>query len=77
MRLGAHCLSCDINICIEPRSSHASAAVASWTADLTTKGRSKIAATIADPATHAELFEEGWADALAREEELLSGESLR
>ncbi|KJA17733.1 hypothetical protein HYPSUDRAFT_218691 [Hypholoma sublateritium FD-334 SS-4] len=56
--------------------SRASAAVASWTADLTTKGRAKIAATIADPAAHAELFEEGWAEALAREEELLSAQNV-
>lgn len=52
--------------------SQAAAAVSLWTSELTAKGRSKIAATIADPAANPELFEEGWEAVLAREEELLS-----
>ncbi|KAF9034097.1 coatomer protein [Panaeolus papilionaceus] len=50
--------------------SHAPKALAAWKAELTSKGRSKLAATIADPAVNADLFEEGWEDALAKEEEL-------
>ncbi|CAL1699921.1 unnamed protein product [Somion occarium] len=42
-------------------------AVQAWKADLTSKKRSKIAAKIADPLEHPELFEEGWEDALFRE----------
>jgi hypothetical protein len=46
--------------------------VSAWKSDLTDKKRAKIAATIADPSTQPELFEEGWEEALAREEALLS-----
>jgi coatomer subunit beta' len=35
---------------------------------LTSKKRTKIAATIADPSSNPELFEEGWEEVLAREE---------
>lgn len=42
-------------------------AVQSWTSDLKSKGRSKLAAGIADPSTNPELFEEGWEEALQRE----------
>ncbi|PPR04845.1 hypothetical protein CVT24_007233 [Panaeolus cyanescens] len=50
--------------------SHASKALAAWKAELTSKGRSKLAATIADPAVNQDLFTEGWEAALAKEEEL-------
>ncbi|KAF9477857.1 coatomer protein [Pholiota conissans] len=56
--------------------SRASAVVSAWKADLTEKKRSKIAATIADPATNPELFEEGWEEALAKEEALLSSSGV-
>ncbi|KAF8187171.1 coatomer protein [Pholiota molesta] len=52
--------------------SRAPAVVSAWKSDLTDKKRAKIAATIADPSTQPELFEEGWEEALAREEALLS-----
>ncbi|KAF8967534.1 coatomer protein [Flammula alnicola] len=52
--------------------SRTSSAVSAWKSELEAKSRSKIAATIADPSTNPELFEEGWAEALAKEEELLS-----
>ncbi|KAF9554871.1 coatomer protein [Agrocybe pediades] len=44
-------------------------AIQAWKAELSAKGRSKLAATIADPSVEgqAELFEEGWEDALAKE----------
>ncbi|KAH8092503.1 coatomer beta [Cristinia sonorae] len=42
-------------------------AVDAWHEDLKSKGRPKIAATIADPRQNPELFEEGWDDALARD----------
>ena len=48
-------------------------AVATWKSDLTSKNRSKIAATIADPSENPELFEEGWEAVLQKEEELLAG----
>ncbi|KIM41967.1 hypothetical protein M413DRAFT_27504 [Hebeloma cylindrosporum] len=51
--------------------SQASRAVEAWKSDLVAKKRSKVAATIADPATNSEMFEEGWEDVLAREEALL------
>ncbi|EJD51286.1 Coatomer, beta' subunit [Auricularia subglabra TFB-10046 SS5] len=44
--------------------------VAAWRADLETKGRKKLAASIANPEEHPDLFEEGWAATLSREEEL-------
>lgn len=44
--------------------------VNAWRADLESKGRKKLAGSIASPDDHADLFEEGWAEALAREEEL-------
>ncbi|KII94541.1 hypothetical protein PLICRDRAFT_169285 [Plicaturopsis crispa FD-325 SS-3] len=43
-------------------------AVDAWRADLTAKGRPKIAAGIANPTDNADLFEEGWSDALARDQ---------
>ncbi|KAF8886974.1 coatomer protein [Infundibulicybe gibba] len=47
--------------------SQAPKAVDAWKESLTSKNRPKIAAGIAHPGTQAELFEEGWEDALARE----------
>ncbi|EFI27813.1 hypothetical protein CC1G_14736 [Coprinopsis cinerea okayama7 len=44
-------------------------AVKAWKADLTAKGRPKIAEGIADPDEHKELFEEGWEEALRHEKE--------
>ena len=49
------------------RSSQAPKAVQAWKSELTSKKRTKIAATIADPSSNPELFEEGWEDVLARE----------
>jgi len=46
-------------------------AVDAWREDLVAKNRKKIAASVASPTEHAELFEEGWEDALAREEAAL------
>lgn len=54
-----------------PVYSQAPKAVQAWKSDLSAKKRSKIATTIADPATNPEMFEEGWEDVLAREEALL------
>ncbi|KAG5641700.1 hypothetical protein DXG03_004418 [Asterophora parasitica] len=45
--------------------SQASKAVAAWKSELTSKRRPKIAASVADPSTNPELFEEGWEDVLA------------
>ncbi|KAK0491647.1 coatomer protein [Armillaria novae-zelandiae] len=42
-------------------------AVDAWQADLKTKNRPKIAASVAHPSSNADLFEEGWKDALAKE----------
>ncbi|KDQ63948.1 hypothetical protein JAAARDRAFT_27621 [Jaapia argillacea MUCL 33604] len=42
--------------------------VDTWRTDLRSKKREKIAASLAHPAENGELFEEGWEDALAREE---------
>ena len=41
--------------------------VDAWRSDLQSKGRSKLASSIASPADHGELFEEGWAEAVKRE----------
>jgi len=46
-----------------------SGAVKAWKKEL--KARPKIAEAIADPDVNPELFEEGWADALAHEKEVL------
>lgn len=43
--------------------------VEAWRGDLKTKDRPKIAAAIASPSEQADLFEEGWEEALRREEE--------
>ena len=43
-------------------------AVTAWKAELKGKGKSKIADSVADPTEHPELFEEGWKDAVAKEE---------
>jgi len=48
--------------------SQAPKAVQAWKSELTSKKRTKIAATIADPSSNPELFEEGWEEVLAREE---------
>lgn len=50
-------------------------AVVAWQSDLVAKGRSKIANMIADPSINPELFEEGWASALAREQETVGNKS--
>ncbi|KAK0443982.1 coatomer protein [Desarmillaria tabescens] len=42
-------------------------AVDAWQADLKAKNRPKIAASVAHPSANADLFEEGWEDALAKE----------
>ncbi|PBK94009.1 Coatomer, beta' subunit [Armillaria gallica] len=42
-------------------------AVDAWQADLKTKNRPKIAASVAHPSANADLFEEGWKDAIAKE----------
>lgn len=44
-------------------------AVRAWRADLDAKGRAKLSAAIAHPEEHAELFEEGWEEALKHEKE--------
>ncbi|EKM60052.1 uncharacterized protein PHACADRAFT_206262 [Phanerochaete carnosa HHB-10118-sp] len=43
-------------------------AVQAWKDELTVKGRAKLASAIPDPIEHPELFEEGWKDAVAREQ---------
>lgn len=43
-------------------------AVQAWKGELTAKGRAKIANAVADPVEHPDLFEEGWKDAVAREQ---------
>ncbi|KAJ8083114.1 Coatomer subunit beta' [Marasmius tenuissimus] len=48
-------------------------AVDAWQSDLNTKGRSKVAASIAHPEKHPELFSEGLEGAMAREN---SGSSI-
>jgi coatomer subunit beta' len=45
--------------------SQASKAVDAWKADLTSKKRPKIAASVAHPGVNPDLFEEGWEQALA------------
>lgn len=54
--------------------SYAPVAVDAWHADLKVKGRPKIAASVAHPSKHADLFEEGWEDALEKEKQSGSGE---
>jgi coatomer subunit beta' len=41
--------------------------VDAWRLDLQGKGRSKLAFSIASPTEHDSLFEEGWAEAVQRE----------
>jgi coatomer subunit beta' len=41
--------------------------VGAWRSDLQGKGRSKLAASIASPTEHDDLFEEGWSGAVKRE----------
>lgn len=48
--------------------SKAPEAVQAWRTDLQAKNRPKIAAAIASPQENPELFEEGWSEALAREQ---------
>jgi hypothetical protein len=58
--------------------SQVSKAVEAWRTNLTSKNRSKIAASIAHPLENAELFEEGWEDALRREKSgSLAGQFLQ
>ncbi|KAF8871943.1 coatomer protein [Gymnopilus junonius] len=52
----------------------ASKTVEAWKSDLKSKSRSKIAATIADPAENSELFDEGWEAVVRKEEELLAAQ---
>ena len=47
-------------------------AVDAWQEDLKSKGRTKIAAGIADPRANPELFEEGWEDTLEKEKSVQS-----
>ncbi len=42
--------------------------VKAWKAELEDNGKSKLAATIADPETDADLFEEGWGGGSAGDE---------
>ncbi|TFK47007.1 coatomer beta [Heliocybe sulcata] len=49
--------------------------VDAWREDLSAKNRKKIAVSIASPKENVELFEEGWEDALAREEAAQESES--
>jgi coatomer subunit beta' len=51
-----------------PSSSQVPQAVAAWKGGIIAGGKKKLAGTIADPSENAELFEEGWVDALAREQ---------
>lgn len=48
--------------------SQAPKAVDAWHAELEAKKRPKIAASVAHPKNNADLFEEGWEDALALEQ---------
>jgi len=48
----------------------ANKATTAWRADLESKQRGKLAATIADPHQNPELFEEDWEASIAREAEL-------
>jgi coatomer subunit beta' len=41
--------------------------VDAWKSDLQGKGRSKLASSIASPTEHDNLFEEGWTEAVKRE----------
>ena len=52
-------------------------AVTSWRAELEKKGRAKVGALIADPLRGEErkLFEEGWEEALRREEDVVGRET--
>ncbi|KAJ8454501.1 hypothetical protein ONZ45_g19281 [Pleurotus djamor] len=50
--------------------SYAPVAVDAWKNDLKSKGRPKIAAAIAHPSQNSDLFEEGWSDALAHENQV-------
>ena len=43
--------------------------VNAWRSDLEGKGRSKLAASIASPTEHGDLFEEGCTEAVERENE--------
>jgi coatomer subunit beta' len=43
--------------------------VDAWRSDLEGKGRSKLASSIASPTEHDDLFEEGWTEAVKRENE--------
>ncbi|KAI4527169.1 Coatomer, beta' subunit [Schizophyllum commune Loenen D] len=48
--------------------SQAPRAVDAWKADLTAKSRAKLAESIAHPDFNTDLFEEGWTDAVAKEQ---------
>jgi len=52
-----------------PFHSQAPKAVDAWRGELQNKSRPKIAASVAHPDVNADLFEEGWGDALVREKE--------
>ena len=47
--------------------SSASSAVKSWKTQLNNSGKKKLAEALADPEENEDLFDEGWAEALARE----------
>lgn len=51
-------------------SSLAPQAVDVWRAELRSKKKPKIAASVAHPIENGDLFEEGWEEALGREEEI-------
>ncbi|KIJ69714.1 hypothetical protein HYDPIDRAFT_120671 [Hydnomerulius pinastri MD-312] len=50
--------------------------VDAWRDELKAKNKPKVAASVAHPAEHAQLFEEGWEDALSREAETRSGDGV-
>lgn len=65
------------SILTSSRYSRVPKALGAWRTELENKGKAKTAASLADPARgeEQELFEEGWAEALAREEALGTSES--
>ena len=47
-----------------------------WRAELRSKNKPKIAASVAHPNENVGLFEEGWEEALSREEEVRSASGV-
>jgi len=58
-----------------PFSSKIPEIVDAWRSDLQGKGRSKLAASIASPTEHGDLFEEGWTEAVQRETDNAAAET--